>query len=63
MVVKKRNKMMQKHICDICGWIYDPEKGLMEKGIKPKTSFEDLPEDFICPECGVGKDQFSIFTE
>ena len=50
---------MQKYICNVCGWIYDPEKGLPERGIKPGTKFEDLPGDFTCPECGVGKDQFS----
>jgi rubredoxin len=50
---------MKKYICDACGWVYDPEKGVPEAGIEPGTSFEDLPDDFICPECGVGKDEFS----
>ncbi len=50
---------MQKYVCDICEWIYDPEAGFPEQGIEPGTSFEDLPDDFECPECGVGKDQFS----
>jgi len=50
---------MKKYICDVCGWIYDPAKGVPEMGIKPGTPFEKLPEDFVCPECGVGKDQFS----
>ena len=40
-----------KYVCDVCGWVYDEE----ETGVK----FEDLPEDFECPLCGVGKDQFS----
>ncbi len=50
---------MEKYICDICGWIYDPMIGLIEKEIEPGTSFDDLPDDFICPECGAGKDEFS----
>ena len=50
---------MEKYICDICGWIYDPMTGLIEEGIEPGTSFDDLPDDFICPECGAGKDEFS----
>lgn len=50
---------MKKYICEVCGWIYDPEKGVPELDIKPKTSFESLPDDFVCPECGVGKESFS----
>jgi len=51
---------MNKYVCDICGWVYDPEKGLPDENIKPGTPFEDLPEDFVCPECGAGKDDFSL---
>ena len=43
---------MKKYVCDVCGWIYDPAEGLPDEGIAPGTSFEDLPDDFICPECG-----------
>ena len=50
---------MEKYICDICGWIYDPMIGHIEEGIEPGTSFDDLPDDFICPECSAGKDEFS----
>ena len=50
---------MKKYICDACGWIYDEELGDPENGIAPGTKFEDLPEDFACPLCGVGKDMFS----
>lgn len=50
---------MDKYICDVCEWVYDPEKGDPENGIAPGIKFEDLPDDFICPLCGVGKDQFS----
>ena len=50
---------MQKYICDLCGWVYDPAKGLPEEGIEPGTPFENLPDDFICPECGAEKEDFS----
>lgn len=50
---------MKKYVCEVCGWVYDEELGLSEQGIAPGTKFEDLPEDFECPLCGVGKDQFS----
>ena len=50
---------MQKYVCDVCGWVYDPEAGLPEEDIEPGTPFEDLSDDFECPECGVGKDDFS----
>ena len=48
-----------KYICDICGYVYDEELGDPENGIEPGTEFEDLPEDFECPLCGVDKDNFS----
>ena len=48
-----------KDICDVCGWEYDEAVGDPEHGIAPGTSFDALPEDFACPLCGVGKDQFS----
>jgi len=50
---------MQEYVCDVCGYVYDPEKGIQEDGIEPGTAFEDLPDDWVCPVCGVGKDQFS----
>ena len=50
---------MKKYICDICGWEYDEEAGCPDEGSAPGTKFEDLPDDFECPLCGVGKDQFS----
>ena len=49
---------MKKHVCSVCGWEYDPAVGDPDNGIAPGTAFEDLPEDFVCPVCGVGKDQF-----
>ena len=50
---------MAKYICDVCGYEYDPAVGDEEHGIAPGTAFESLPEDWTCPLCGVGKDQFS----
>ena len=48
-----------KYVCDVCGWIYDEEDGYTEGGIEPGTKWDDLPDDFVCPLCGVGKDSFS----
>ena len=50
---------MKKYVCDICGWIYEEALGDPDNGIAPGTKFDDLPDDFVCPLCGVGKDQFS----
>ena len=50
---------MKKYVCNVCGWVYDEAEGLPEMGIDAETKFEDLPEDFTCPLCGVGKDMFS----
>ena len=50
---------MKKYVCDACGWDYDEEVGAPDLGIAPGTKFEDLPEDFECPLCAVGKDMFS----
>ena len=48
-----------KYVCDLCGWEYDEEQGYPEGGIAPGTKWEDVPEDFECPLCAAGKDQFS----
>ncbi len=48
-----------KYECSVCGWIYDPAVGVPDEGIKPGTPFDELPDDFICPECGAAKDAFS----
>ena len=50
---------MKKYVCDVCGWEYDEEAGAPDLGIEPGTKFEDLPDDFECPLCSVGKDNFS----
>ena len=54
---------MKKYRCLVCDYVYDPEKGDPVGGIEPGTDFKDLPEDWICPVCGVGKDKFEEVTE
>ena len=51
---------MKKWECVVCGWIYDEEAGAPEEGIPPGTRWEDVPDDFICPDCGVGKEDFEM---
>lgn len=51
---------MQKYSCNVCDYIYDPTVGDPENGIKPNTSWENLPEDWVCPVCGVGKEEFTV---
>ncbi len=49
---------MKKYECTACSYVYDPEKGDPENGINPGTAFEDLPDDWVCPLCGVEKSEF-----
>jgi len=49
---------MNKYECSICGYVYDPATGDPDNGIAPGTSFEDLPEDWVCPLCGAAKENF-----
>jgi len=50
---------MKKYECDVCGYIYNPAVGDPDNGVKPGTSFADIPEDWVCPDCGVPKSDFS----
>ena len=50
---------MAKYVCQACGWDYDEEVGLPEKGIPAGTKFDELPEDFECELCGMGKEFFT----
>jgi rubredoxin len=52
---------MKKYRCIICGYIYDPEQGDPDNGVEPGTSFDDLPEDWVCPICGASKEDFEVF--
>lgn len=59
--IKKNEKEkinMDKYECTVCGYVYNPEEGDPDNGIKPGTSFENLPDDWVCPICGAGKDSF-----
>jgi len=48
-----------KYVCNVCGYVYDPKVGDPDNGVKPGTAFEDVPETWVCPDCGVGKSEFS----
>ena len=54
---------MKKYYCVVCQWVYDPAVGDPDGGIEPGTAFEDIPDDWVCPLCGVGKDQFELVEE
>ena len=54
---------MQKYVCDVCGYVYDPAVGDPDNGIEPGTAFEDLPDDWVCPLCDVSKDMFSEYED
>jgi len=58
ILVKRRNNLM-KYVCNVCGYEYDEAAGDPENGIEPGTKWESLPDDFVCPLCGIGKDDFS----
>jgi len=55
---KKEEVKMDNYVCTVCGYVYDPTKGDPESGIAAGTTFEDLPDDWVCPICGAGKDAF-----
>ena len=57
--MQKEGDAVKKYVCDICGYVYDPDKGDESNGIEPGTSFVDLPDDWVCPVCGAGKEDFS----
>ena len=50
---------MAKYVCNICGYVYDPADGDPDNGVNAGTSFDDLPDDWLCPVCGAPKDEFS----
>lgn len=54
----RRYENMQKYVCVPCGYVYDPEVGDPDSGVAPGTAFEDIPDDWVCPVCGVSKDMF-----
>lgn len=48
------------YMCVICGFVYDEEKGLAEEGIEAGTRWADIPSNWVCPECGAGKEDFEM---
>lgn len=62
MIIKITNikeVITMRYLCNVCDWEYDEATGIPSQGIEPGTKFEDLPDDFVCPLCGIGKDDFS----
>lgn len=57
-IISKGDETMQKYKCTMCGYIYDPAKGDPDNGVEPGTAFEDIPDNWVCPECGAAKDEF-----
>lgn len=49
---------MDRYVCQVCGYVYDPAKGDPESGVAPGTGFGDIPEDWVCPVCGASKSDF-----
>jgi rubredoxin len=49
---------MQKYVCQVCGYVYDPALGDPDNGVNPGTPFENLPDEWVCPVCGADKDSF-----
>lgn len=54
---------MQKYVCNVCGYVYDPSEGDIDSGIVAGTSFNDLPDEWACPVCGVNKSEFALLEE
>ena len=54
-----KEAFMKKHVCNVCGYIYDPAEGDPANGVKPGTAFEAVPGDWVCPLCGADKSNFS----
>ena len=57
-ITTKGESVMQKWRCTICDYVYDPAEGDIGNGVAPGTPFEELPDDWVCPLCAVGKDLF-----
>ena len=58
-ITAEGNQTMQKYVCEPCGYVYDPAAGDPDNGVDPGTAFEDLPDNWVCPDCGAEKDEFS----
>jgi rubredoxin len=58
LTILRGGEFMDKYVCTVCGYVYDPAAGDPDNGVKPGTPFEKLPDDWVCPVCGASKDQF-----
>jgi rubredoxin len=56
--VPRARRPSMKYVCTVCDYLYDPEVGDPDNGVEPGTAWEDLPDDWVCPDCGVEKDEF-----
>ena len=54
----RESTQMDKYVCEVCGYIYDPEEGDPDNGVEAGTAFADIPDEWVCPVCGATKDQF-----
>ena len=59
MNAKHQEDDMDKYVCDVCGYVYDPAEGDPANGVAPGTAFENVPDSWVCPTCGAGKEEFS----
>jgi rubredoxin len=59
----EEERNLDKYMCTVCGYVYDPAEGDPDGGIEPGTAFEDLPDDWVCPMCGVAKEEFEKIEE
>jgi rubredoxin len=60
VVAGREVQLVSKWLCLVCGYVYDPAEGDPDGDVAPGTAFEDIPEEWVCPLCGVGKDQFEV---
>ncbi|MDG6228511.1 MAG: rubredoxin [Candidatus Thermoplasmatota archaeon] len=58
--IQKEERNMEKYVCTVCGYVYDPVKGDPDGGIAPGTPFDEIPDDWVCPVCGAGKEAFEL---
>lgn len=59
-MLTNKGKKMKKYVCVPCGWVYDPAIGDPDGDIAPGTEFDDIPDDWVCPLCGAGKEEFIL---
>jgi rubredoxin len=55
---EKKEAVMEKYVCSVCGYEYDPAAGDPDNDVAAGTAFKDIPDDWVCPVCGADKDSF-----